>query len=197
MIELPDVKANLIYADPAWTQKKWSNKGDEGRPQHYGRMSIKELCDLPVEDCAAKDCHLFMWTTGPHLQQAFKVMNAWGFKYSGMGFVWIKLNKRARSPFVIRDINLVALEDLFMGGGYTTRKNAEFCLLGRKGSPKRLAKDVHEVIISARREHSRKPDEAYDRIERYASGPYLELFARTQRKGWLSWGNETEKFNED
>lgn len=187
-MSLPKIKAGLIYADPPWQHKTWSDKGLDGRPQHYKRMTIKEICDMPVSECAANDCHLFMWTTGPHLEQAFKVIKAWGFRYSGMGFVWIKLNKNSPELFI-------TLNDLFMGGGYTTRKNAEFCLLARKGSPKRLSKSVHEVIVSPRREHSRKPEEARRRIEQYAPGPYLELFAREQKPGWTAWGNEVEKFN--
>lgn len=189
MIHLPEIKAGVVYADPPWNHKSWSKKGLEGRPQHYKRMSIKEICAMPVDNCTAKDCHLFLWTTGVHLEKAFKVMNAWGFKYSAMGFVWIKLNKNAPGLFM-------TLEDLFMGGGYTTRKNAEFCLLGRKGSPARLSKKVHEVIISPRREHSRKPEEARERIEEYAAGPRLELFARQQYQGWTAWGDEQEKFND-
>jgi N6-adenosine-specific RNA methylase IME4 len=84
--------------------------------------------------------------------------------------------------------------DLHVGLGLTTRKNAEFCLLGRRGNARRNAKDVREIIMSPVREHSRKPDEARLRIERYCDGPYIELFARSQREGWDSWGNETDKF---
>lgn len=84
--------------------------------------------------------------------------------------------------------------DFHVGLGLTTRKNAEFVLLGRRGNAKRLAKDVRELILSPRREHSRKPDEMYSRVERYCAGPYLELFARQPRPGWDSWGNETTKF---
>jgi len=186
-MKLENQKYNLIYADPAWQHKTWSKKGLEGRPQHYPRMTLKEMCALPVNELATDSCHLFMWTTGPHMEQAFKVLKAWDFKYSGMGFTWIKLNKKATSLFYMDS-------DLFMGGGYTTRKNAEFCLLAKKGKPKRISKAVREVIISPRREHSRKPDEIYNRIEQFCIGPYLELFARNKRSGWDSWGNETDKF---
>jgi len=111
-----------------------------------------------------------------------------------MGFVWIKLNKNA-SITDVRGLKLITLDDLFMGGGYTTRKNAEFCLLARRGSPVRLDKSVHEVIIEQRREHSRKPEEARKRIMRYADGPYLELFSREDHRKWKTWGNEEGKFN--
>jgi N6-adenosine-specific RNA methylase IME4 len=196
-MKLPKKKFKVIYADPPWEQKTWSDKGKEGRPQHYKRMTLQEIKDLPIADIADQDCWLLLWTTGPHLEQAFEVIRAWGFKYSGMGFVWIKLNMNA--PDIVFKvagivIRLIVLSSLFMGGGYTTRKNAEFCLLARRGKPKRIAKDVHEVIISPRREHSRKPDEIYSRIMRFARGPYVELFARTRRDGWTAIGNETNKF---
>jgi N6-adenosine-specific RNA methylase IME4 len=103
-------------------------------------------------------------TTGPHLPQAFGVIKAWGFRYSGIGFVWIKLNK-CHPAFWLTE------RDFFTAMSYTTRKNAELCLLARRGSPKRLRKDIHELIIAPRREHSRKPVEARARIERYSEGP--------------------------
>ena len=78
--------------------------------------------------------------------------------------------------------------------GHTTRQNAEYVVLGRRGKPRRLCKDVHQLIIQPRREHSRKPDEFYARVERYCTGPYLELFARQRRPGWTAWGNELDKF---
>lgn len=184
---------NVILADPPWTHTTFSPKGLEGRPQHYPRMTLSEINAIPVDEWAAKDCHLFLWTTGVHLEQAFEVIKAWGFQYSGMGFVWIKLNKNA--PIMeTRGIQLIALNDLFMGGGYTTRKNAEFCLLARRGKPQRLDKKIHEVIVEQRREHSRKPEESYKRIKKYAAGPRLEMFARQKRAGFDAWGNETNKF---
>lgn len=187
---LPTGNFGIIYADPPWAWKTRSAKGLDGRPQHYDRMSLREICDLPVASVCAKDAWLFLWTTGPQLPQAFEVMKAWGFDYSGMGFVWVKLNKNAGEREEFR------MSDLFMGGGYTTRKNAEFCLLGRRGQPKRLRADVHEVMVAPRREHSRKPDAFYDRIEAFAQGPFLEMFARTTRRGWSSWGNQVGKFGE-
>jgi N6-adenosine-specific RNA methylase IME4 len=80
--------------------------------------------------------------------------------------------------------------------GYWTRANSEVCLLATRGKPKRLNADVRQGIIEPRREHSRKPDCVYERIERLVAGPYVELFARTTRKGWSSWGNQVGKFAE-
>lgn len=185
MIPLPSEKYGVVYADAAW---KWSG-GKKGRPQHYPRMSIAEIAALPVQDITLPDCWLFFWITGPHLALGshLPIMKAWGFKPSAMGFVWIKTLKRQPTLFMVE-------EDLHTGQGYTTRKNAEFCLIGRKGNPKRLSAAIHEVIIAPVREHSRKPEEAWQRIERYAAGPYIELNSRTERQGWDHWGNEVGKF---
>lgn len=153
-------------------------------------MSLAEIAALPVADVVADDCILFLWITGPFLAIGahLPIMKAWGFKPSGMGFTWIKLNPKAPTLFFVR-------QDLAMGGGFTTRKNAEFCLIGKRGRSVRLDAGVHEVIISPRREHSRKPDEARERIERYCSGPRLNMFARQSRPGWESWGMEATKFD--
>jgi N6-adenosine-specific RNA methylase IME4 len=87
------------------------------------------------------------------------------------------------------------MDDLVLHGEGVTRKNSEPCLLARRGNPRRLSRSVQELIVAPRREHSRKPDEIYERIERYASGPFVELFARQSRRGWSSWGDEVGKFD--
>ena len=70
------------------------------------------------------------------------------------------------------------------------------CLLATKVKPKRLLKSVKQLVISPRREHSRKPDEMYTYIEQLLDGPYIELFARKTKEGWDSWGNEITKFED-
>lgn len=156
--------------------------------------SLDEIKALPVATIAARDCHLFFWATGPHLPQALDVMVAWGFRYSGIAFTWIKLRRNADLSELIPLGFLEAR--LHLGLGYTTRKNTEICLLGRRGSPKRNAKNIREVIISPVREHSRKPEEFYARVERYSGpGPRLDLFAREQRPGWTAYGDEVSKFS--
>jgi len=144
---------------------------------------------MPVADYATENAALFLWITGPLLAIGahIPIMKAWGFKPSGMGFVWIKLNPRAASLFILKS-------DLSFGGGFTTRKNAEFCLIGKRGRSVRHNASVHEVIIECRREHSRKPEQFYDRVEQYADGPRLELFGRQQRQGWTVRGDEADKF---
>lgn len=199
LADLPQGHFGCIYADPPWhfrarTEIQTQN-GSRSVEKHYSTLRLDDIKALPVRDVAAKDAHLFIWTTGPCLQQTFEVMEAWGFRYSAVAFTWVKL-KRSIDTRQLR-ILPTAESDLHVGLGLTTRKNAEFCLLGRRGSARRNAKDVREIILSPVREHSRKPDEAAARIERYCDGPYLELFARTERPGWTCWGNETSKFQQE
>lgn len=122
------------------------------------------------------------------------MIEAWGFRYSAVAFTWVKL-KRSHDPNQLR-ILPSAEHDLHVGLGLTTRKNAEFCLLARRGNARRISKSVREIIMAPVREHSRKPDAAYERVRDYCAGPYLELFARTGRPGWTAWGNETDKFED-
>lgn len=187
---------DVVLADPPWffrnrTPSVWS---DRDVRRHYDVMGVDEIAALPVKQILAPDAHLFMWVTGPCLPFAFDVMKAWGFRYSAVGFVWIKL-KKSYDPMQLRFLP-TAESDLFVGLGFTTRKNMELCLLARRGSAKRAAKDVREVILAPVREHSRKPDEARARIERYVGEgkTMVELFGRTPAPGWRVLGNETEKF---
>lgn len=192
---LPLKHFGAILADPPWYfRTRTTVVSDRDPQQHYHVMGAAEICAMPVADLADKDAHLFLWATGPCLPQAFDVIKAWGFRYSGVAFTWVKL-KRSHNALQLRVLPVVAT-DLHTGLGFTTRKNAEFCLLARRGNARRIAKDVREIILSPVREHSRKPDEVYTRVQRYCSGPYLELFSRQQRPGWHCWGNETEKFAE-
>jgi N6-adenosine-specific RNA methylase IME4 len=188
-----------IVSDPPWAFRSYApaqNPHIARNPdRHYDTMDLDAIKALPVREFAAPACHLFMWVTGPHLENAFDVIRAWGFRYSGIAFTWVKL-KRSHNPHQLR-ILPSAEGDLHVGLGFTTRKNAEICLLARRGGAKRAAKDVREVILAPVREHSRKPEEARDRIERYC-GPdvsIIELFARSTRPGWASWGNQTSLFS--
>lgn len=178
---LPKGKFKAILADPAWTFRVRSSKG-EGRSakKHYNVMTLEQIKGMRVQELADDDCILFLWVTMPNLLEGLAVMAAWGFTYKTVAFTWMKKNRKKNT--------------LFTGMGYWTRSNAEICLLGTRGHPKRFAKNVPQAILSRVREHSRKPDEVHGRIERLVAGPYLELFARTPREGWTVWGNETEKF---
>lgn len=169
-----------IYADPAWTFKNWSKKG-EGRnaTSHYDCMPFEDLAKLPVADCGARDCVLFLWVTDPLLQKGLELIERWGFKYKTVGFYWAKLDKAAKSD-----------TSYFMGGGYWTRANPEQCLLATRGRPTVQSRSVRKLIVEKRREHSRKPDIVRERIEQLVVGPYLELFARETKAGWDCWGNQ-------
>lgn len=200
MDSLPQNHFAAIAADPPWHFRartalqvgNWTSRRDAEK--HYKVMGTADICALPVRDLAAKDAHLFLWTTGPCLRQAFEVIEAWGFRYSAVAFTWVKL-KRSFDALQFRVLPTLE-SDLHVGLGLTTRKNAEFCLLARRGNARRIAKNVREIILSPVREHSRKPDEAYARVRQYCEGPYLELFARQSRPGWTTWGNEATKFDE-
>ena len=173
-------KYGIIYADPPWHYSVYSKKGaGRSAESHYPTMTIEEIQALPVSELADKDCALFMWITFPLLKESLSVLSAWGFKFKTIAFVWIKQNRKSDS--------------LFWGMGYWTRANAEFCVLATKGKPKRMAKNVHQVIVSHIEEHSKKPDEARRRIVRLMGDlPRIELFARQKSAGWDVWGNEVE-----
>lgn len=189
-----------IVADPPWHFRartalqvgNWTSRRDAEK--HYPVMGLEDIKAMPVRDIAAKDAHLFIWTTGPCLRQTFEVIEAWGFRYSAVAFTWVKL-KRSFDAMQLRVLPTLE-SDLHVGLGLTTRKNAEFCLLARRGNARRIAKNVLEIILSPVREHSRKPDEVYGRVQQYCAGPYLELFSRQSRQGWETWGNEATKFDE-
>ena len=171
-------KYKVIYADPPWAYRTWSKK-DSGRSaeNHYPTMSIQEIKALPVWRLADQDCALFLWITFPMLREAWDVIDAWGFTYKSVAFVWVKQNRKSPS--------------LFWGMGYWTRANAELCILATRGHPKRISRSVHQVILSPVEEHSKKPDEARNRIvELMGDVPRIELFARQQPPGWDVWGNE-------
>lgn len=185
-----------IVADPPWSFKSYTVGGNRAAERHYPVMSFEDLAALPVQELAAPaGCHLFLWTTGAHLPQAIELIRAWGFKYSGVAFTWIKLKKRFSSG----QLRILPTEecDLHLGLGLTTRKNSEICLLARRGNCRRYRKDVREVIMAPVRQHSRKPDEFRNRVAAYV-GPevrVVELFARSRFPEWEAWGNEIDRFD--
>lgn len=191
----------MIAADPPWhfrartalQMSNWTSRRDAEK--HYGVMGVDDIAALPVKEIAAPDAHLLLWITGPLFVEGkhLPIMKAWGFRPSAVAFTWVKL-KRSIDTRQLR-VTATLESDLHVGLGLTTRKNAEFCILGRRGNAKRLSKSVREIILSPVREHSRKPDEFYRRAQQYAAGPYLELFARQTRPGWDCWGDEVGKFD--
>lgn len=190
--DIPLGRFACIAADPGTEFTSWDRSTDNPRsPQSkYRTMAIDRIARMPVREFAARDSFLFLWCTGPLIAVGahITIIRGWGFEPSGFAFVWAKTNPLA-------DVTALHCDrDFAMNGGYGTRHNAEVCFLGRRGSPERLSRGVRELIVSPRREHSRKPDQFFERVQQLCNGPRLELFARQQRPGWLVWGNEAEKF---
>jgi N6-adenosine-specific RNA methylase IME4 len=184
-------KASTILADPPWHFMARSDKG-EGRSasQHYTTDRLGEITSLPVRDLAAPDATLIMWMVDWCPKLAFEVIEAWGFAHKTTAFTWAKLTEgHDGSP---RFDDVISDRDFHFGQGYWTRANPEDAWLATRGSPKRMNADVRQLIIHPVMEHSRKPDCVHDRVERLLEGPYLELYARRERRGWLTWGNEIE-----
>ena len=171
-------KYKIIYADPPWYFKSYSKKGeDRNATNHYPCMEFNDLLALNINDIADVDCCLFMWVTDPFLEKSFKLLKQWGFKYKTIAFTWAKKNKTN--------------DNFFMGLGYWTRANPEICLLATKGKPKRFYKNVKQLVIDSRREHSRKPDIIRTNIVNLCGDlPRIELFARHKVQGWDCWGDE-------
>lgn len=177
-----DKKYGALLIDPPWHFRTFSGAtAVPGRTgvDPYPTMTYAELEPLPVPKLAAKDCALFMWVVDSHLEDSLDLIYRWGFKFKTIGFVWEKITKSGQPR---------------MGMGYWSRKQCEICLLATRGKPARQDKGVPQLIQAERREHSRKPDEIYGRVERLVKGPYLEMFARQTWPGWDAWGNETDKF---
>ena len=168
-----DRRYAVLYADPPWHFNVYNEESgiESAAGNHYSTMSLEEICALPLLSLASPDAALFMWTTVPHLRESFDVLVAWGFEYK-TNIVWVKDK---------------------IGLGYFVRNQHELLLVATRGdmpSPS-PANRPPSVISASRREHSRKPDEAYALIERmYPDLPKIELFARQARPGWAAWGNE-------
>jgi N6-adenosine-specific RNA methylase IME4 len=165
-----------ILVDPPWQWTPWSAKGRGNRAAEskYPTMTLGELKDVPVCEFAAQDAALFMWVVDSHLDQGLDLMRVWGFHFKTIAFVWSKGSG--------------------IGLGKWTRKQCEICLLGTIGKPKRHSGGVRQLIEAPRREHSRKPDQIYERIERLVGGPYLEMFARQRWPRWDQWGDQVDEF---
>jgi len=164
----------VLYADPPW---RLGGSGKGSPP--YPMMATGDICALPVKSLAAPDCALLLWAVHSHLPDALAVVRAWGFSYKTVAFTWVK-----RTP---KDTGF------FLGRGYWTHSNAEVCLLATRGKPRRIGTGVASLVVSPRREHSRKPDEVRERIVRvFGDVPRAELFARQRVDGWSAWGNEVE-----
>lgn len=152
-------------------------------------MKIEDIKELPVNEISENDSVLFIWATFPKLQEGLDTIKAWGFEFKTCAFVWIKTNKRVQP----NQLSFLPIEsfDSFLGMGRWTRSNAEICLLAVKGKPKRVNAGVHQLIYAPIDKHSKKPQEARDKIIRLCGElSRIELFARSAPNGWDLFGNE-------
>lgn len=186
---LTPMKYGAILADPPWAYAMRSDKGYDKSPEaHYSTMPLDQIKALPVSHLAGPDCLLFMWSTWPHLAQAMAVMQAWGFTFI-TGGSWTKRTPLGKAAF---------------GTGYVLRSSTEPFLVGRLGSPQITSRsernlieaaEIPDGIESLRREHSRKPPEMRQMIERLLPRAHCaELFAREPWAGHDVWGNQVERF---
>lgn len=173
------MKFDLIYADPPWSFKTWSPKGG-GRAPKYPTMSLEEVAALPVANIANDDCVLFLWTLGWIPPRAIAdVIDRWGFIYKTLAFDWWKITQ----------------DNLPRGAkGYYTRASSEQCVLATRGKmPVPPSRRPIQAVIETPTKHSKKPVQAYEKIERmYPGQSKVELFARNTRSGWISIGNDID-----
>lgn len=179
---LPTVAGGFttVLADPPW---RFQNRTGKVAPEHrrldrYSTLELDQIKDLSVSQVCGKNAHLYLWVPNALLPQGLEVMNAWGFRYVS-NIVWAKRRKDGGPDG--------------RGVGFYFRNVTELLLFGVKGSARTLspARSMVNMIESRKREHSRKPDEQYPFIEAASGGPYLELFARYPRPGWITWGDES------
>ncbi len=165
-------KFATIMIDPPWD---WGDEGDQdqlGRAKpDYSTMSIDELMSLPIPDLSDVDSHMYMWITNRSLPKGFSLMEKWGFRYI-TAITWVKPS---------------------FGMGNYFRGQTEHVLFGVKGSQMLKRKDVGTVFSADRGAggHSSKPLEFYGLVESCSPGPYLEMFSRSQREGWTTWGENS------
>jgi len=203
---------NDILVDPPWKyndSRGGNTKAWGGTDAHYPTMTQDQMKELPVGDLAGKFACLWMWSTMPFLPDAIELMEAWGFKYTTVAFVWVKVNsKRWESceewPGMMKELAKCGQDDwkslvgmffermVVKGLGSWTKSNVEVVLLGKKGRPKRKDRKQRQIIFHPRGEHSAKPPQAIRRIEKIRSHTQwkIELFSRGRPWGWDAWGNE-------
>lgn len=180
---LPEVAGGwaTIYADPPW---RFTNRTGKVAPEHrrldrYDTMTQDDIRTLPVSEVVSSNAHLYLWVPNALLPDGLQVMHSWGFRYVS-NLVWAKRRKDGGPDG--------------RGVGFYFRNVTELILFGVRGSMRTLPPGRRQVNIieTRKREHSRKPDEAYSLIESCSPGPYLELFARYSRDPWRGWGHEAD-----
>ena len=179
LLESCNGRFGTILADPPW---RFSNRTGKMAPEHrrlsrYATMTFQEIQELPVVQLARQKSHLYLWVPNALIREGLEVMASWGFNYK-TNIVWYKIRKDGGPDG--------------RGVGFYYRNVTELVLLGIRGSlrTREAGRRQTNIVISRKREHSRKPDELYNIVERCSPGPYLELFARHPRPGWQQWGDE-------
>lgn len=170
---------NTILADPPW---QFSNRTGKMAPEHkrlsrYSTMTLQEIMELPVPQLATPRSHLYLWVPNALILEGLEVLRRWGFIYK-TNMIWYKIRKDGGPDG--------------RGVGFYFRNVTEMILFGVRGSMRTLrpGRTQVNILMTRKREHSRKPDELYDIIEQCSPGPYLELFARHSRPKWTQWGDE-------
>jgi len=177
-------KFSAILADPPW---QFQNRTGKMAPEHkrlnrYNTMSLGDILALPIGKLTKETAHLYLWVPNALVPEGLSVLAAWGFTYK-TNLVWHKIRKDGGPDG--------------RGVGFYFRNTTELILFGVKGKDARTlqpGRSQVNIIRSMKREHSRKPDEQYHIIESCSPGPYLELFARGPRKGWTTWGDQSEEY---
>jgi N6-adenosine-specific RNA methylase IME4 len=185
--EIGKRRFHTILADPPW---QFQNRTGKMAPEHkrlsrYPTMTLQEIKDLPVEAIVRDTAHLYLWVPNALLADGLQVMEHWGFQYK-TNLIWYKIRKDGGPDR--------------RGVGFYFRNVTEMLLFGVRGKNARTlqpGRSQENIISTQKREHSRKPDEQYDLIQSCSPGPYLELFARGPRKGWVVWGNQAEEYKPD
>lgn len=160
-------KYKTIMLDPPWDINQ---KGKLGAINHYNLMTLDQIRNLPIPELAADDAHLWLWVPNGLVPEAIQLIKDWGFTYRN-SFYWIKPR---------------------LGLGVYLRNASETVLFATRGKAPVLFKGQPNWLFAPLQDHSHKPEEMYEVIERVSPGPYLELFARRHRHGWDSWGNEID-----
>ncbi len=172
-------KYKVIYADCPWPYNNPKGNNPSMGGITYPVMTMENIKGLPVRKIADKDCALFMWATMPKLPEAIDTIKAWGFTYTTCAFTWVKTNPKSGG--------------IYSGLGHWTNGNAEPCLFAKIGKPKRIAKNVKQIVMAPVGEHSAKPPEVRDRIVKLMGNiSRIELFAREKADGWDAVGNEID-----
>lgn len=162
------MRYRAIVVDPPWRYASAATKADAGK--FYATMTLDEIAALPVGDLAGDDAHLWLWTTNAFVEEAHVLARGWGFRVMTV-VTWCK-----KQP----------------GVGHYFRNNTEHVLFATRGKPMVPEdKPLATWFVWPRAAHSQKPEAFYDLVEQVSPEPRVELFARRNRLGWHTWGNES------